>query len=199
MVGRVLFAPLMWPVIIEVGLVAGQHRSEVPVTPDERQVQTLAAKTAHEPLRVTIRPRRPDRRRPGTDRGEHSVERCGELRIPVADEELELGSALPEVDQEVPGLLGGPLPRRVRRHPKDVHPTGADLHHEEHIQPAQPHGVDMQEVTRDSPLAWEAPNVRHVGSDRRGAGPNRAEAKILRIVPSPTRQPTASTSPWILR
>jgi len=49
-----LLAPLMWPVIIDVGLVAGQHRAEVSVTPDERQVQTLAAKTAHEPLRVTI-------------------------------------------------------------------------------------------------------------------------------------------------
>ncbi len=56
MVGWVFFAPLMWPVMIEVGLVAGKHRSEVPVTPDERQVQTLAAKTAHEPLCVTMRP-----------------------------------------------------------------------------------------------------------------------------------------------
>ena len=46
------------------------------------------------------------------------------------------------------GLLGGPLPRRVRRHTQDVDPTRTDLHHEEHIQPAQQHGAHVQEVTR---------------------------------------------------
>jgi len=99
-VGRALLTPLMRAVIVEVRLVTGQHRAQMSDTEDERQVQALSTQAPDEPLRVAVRPRRPDRRldRPGTDRSEHSVERCGELRIPIADQELELVSALPEVD-----------------------------------------------------------------------------------------------------
>ena len=61
-------------------------------------------------------------------------------------------------------MLGAPLPRRVRRHPHDVDPTRADLHHEEHLQPAQQHGVQhgvhVQEVTRQQPTC--------LGGDRPG-------------------------------
>ena len=119
-------------------------------TEDERQVQALSTQAPDEPLRVAVRPRRANRRldRPGADRGEHGVERGGELGVPIADQELELRGPFPDVSEQVAGLLGGPLPRRVRRHTQDVDPTGADLHHEEHIQPAQQHGVHVQEVTR---------------------------------------------------
>ena len=40
--------------------------------------------------------------------GKDGVERCGELAGAIADEEPERGGAVVEVNQEVPGLLGGP-------------------------------------------------------------------------------------------
>jgi hypothetical protein len=47
------------------------------------------------------------------------------------------------------------------------------------------------------PDAWLARNCRHVGDARRGAGPRPAAARIRRIVPSPTRYPRPSSSPWM--
>jgi hypothetical protein len=39
----------------------------------------------------------------------------------------------------------------MRGDAQDMHPPGADLHHEEHVQAAEEHGVNMQEVTRQDP------------------------------------------------
>ena len=45
------------------------------------------------------------------DRGEHRVERRGELGVPVPDQELEAVRVILEVHQQVAGLLGHPLAR----------------------------------------------------------------------------------------
>jgi len=42
-------------------------------------------------------------------------------------------------------------------------------------------------------------DCRHVSDARRGAGPSPVAATIRRIVPSPTRNPIPSSSPWIRR
>ena len=49
------------------------------------------------------------------------------------------------------------------------------------------------------PDAWAARNCRQVGDARRGAGRSPAAARIRRIVPSPTRYPRPSISPWMRR
>jgi hypothetical protein len=49
------------------------------------------------------------------------------------------------------------------------------------------------------PDAGAARNCRHVGDERRGAGPSPAAARIRRIVPSPTRYPRPTSSLWIRR
>ena len=51
-----------------------------------------------------------------------------------------------EVHQQVPGLLGHPLSRRVGGDSGRVHLAGAVLDEEQHVQAAQEHGVDMEEV-----------------------------------------------------
>jgi hypothetical protein len=51
-----------------------------------------------------------------------------------------------EVHYQVTGLLRHPLTRRVGRDPGQVHSAGAVLDEKQHIQAAQQHGVDMEEV-----------------------------------------------------
>ena len=63
----------------------------------------------------------------------------------------QLTGAFAEIPQEVAGLLGGPRAGGVRGDAQDMHPPGADLHHEEHVQAPEEHGVNMQEVTRQDP------------------------------------------------
>jgi hypothetical protein len=68
--------------------VLGQDTVEVPLAEDQHVVQALAAQRAHEPLRVRVRPRRPDRRpdHPRAIPGEDAVECRGELAVPVTDQ-----------------------------------------------------------------------------------------------------------------
>jgi hypothetical protein len=90
------------------------HRLTAPaadaVTHDQRPVQQLTTHRANPPLRVGVRPRRPYRRRQGSDalRGEDGIEGVGELRVPVTEEELELDlpGAVCQIHEQVAGLLG---------------------------------------------------------------------------------------------
>ena len=59
-------------------------------------------------------------------------------------------------------LLGGPLAGRVRGDAQDVHPPSRDLHHEQHIQPAQGDGVDAEEISGQQP--------RGLGTQERAPG-----------------------------
>src|SRR5439155_25915827 len=100
-------------------------------------VGALLADAADEPLRVAVRPGRPrwDLDEVDAFGGEHGVERGGELRVPVADQEPKRSDPLPHVVQWVAGLLDDPRPGRVRGYAQDVHPPGGDLHHDQYIQP----------------------------------------------------------------
>jgi hypothetical protein len=71
--------------------VLAQDQPQVPFASDQHPVQALAAGTGNPALRDRVRTRRPDRRPddPHCGRGEHSVERRGELGIPVPNQELE--------------------------------------------------------------------------------------------------------------
>jgi hypothetical protein len=57
--------------------VLGQHRPQLPAAQDQHPIQHLTPNRAHPPLRIGIRPRRPDRRHEHLDRlgGEDGVER----------------------------------------------------------------------------------------------------------------------------
>jgi hypothetical protein len=62
------------------------------------------------------------------------------------DQEAERLDPLPHVVHQVAGLLCGPRPGWVRGDTEDVHPPGGDLHHEQHVQPAQGDRVEIEEV-----------------------------------------------------
>ena len=130
-----LLPALVRTVAVIVPRVLGEYLRQVLLAEDQHVVQALAAQRAHEPLRVGVRPRRPDRRldHPRAVPGEDVVERGGELAVPIADEEPELPGSLTEVQHEVAGLLGGPGPGRMSRHAHDMDGPGLDLHHEQDI------------------------------------------------------------------
>jgi hypothetical protein len=123
----------------------------MPFAEEQDVVQALTPKRACEPLGKCIRPRRPDGDldHSGAVAEEDAVECGGEFAVPVADQELEPPGPLAEVHEQVPRLLGGPGPGRMRSDAQDVHGPGLDLQHEQHIQTLQQHRVHMQEVTRE--------------------------------------------------
>ena len=128
--------------------VFAEDQLQMPLAGDQHPVQALAASAAHPALRDRVRPRRLDRRLddPHADRGEHRIEPNGEHRIPVTDQEFQAVSTALEVHQQIAGLLGHPLPRRVSGDPGQVHTAGAVLDEEQDLQAPQKHGVDMEEV-----------------------------------------------------
>jgi hypothetical protein len=147
---RLLLQPLVWTVAVIVPGVLGQDAAEVPLAEDQHVVQALAAQRANEPFRECVRPRRSDRRpdHPRAVPGKDFIERRGELAVPVADQELELPGPITEVHHQVAGLLGSPCSGRMGGDAEDVHGSGLDLHHEQHVHAPEKLRIDVQEVAR---------------------------------------------------
>jgi len=112
-----------------------QDHAQVPWPTDQHPVGDLGPDGAHPALGMSVRPRAPrrDLHRPDPRGEQHRVERLSELPGPVPDQELEPSGALPQVHQEVPGLLHRPRAVRMRGHAQDMDMAGADLDHEEHV------------------------------------------------------------------
>jgi hypothetical protein len=128
----------VWSVLVVVRHVARQHRLEMPSSQDQHPVEQFTTYRADPAFGERVRSRRTHGRPQDPDAlgGEDRIEGVGELRVPVADEELELDllSAVCELHEQVTGLLGHPRSGRVRRHAQDMNPAGRQLHHEQHIQ-----------------------------------------------------------------
>lgn len=94
--------------VVEVlGALGGRsHGVAFPV--EQQPVGALRADAAHEPFRAAIRPWRSGRNLDDVDAfgGEHGVERVGELRVPVTDQEPERPDPLPHILQDVTGPAG---------------------------------------------------------------------------------------------
>jgi hypothetical protein len=84
-----------------------ENEAEMPLSRDQQPVQALAACAGDPAFGDGIRARRADGSLdyPPADRGEHCVERRGELGVPVPDQEFQAASAALEVRQQVAGLL----------------------------------------------------------------------------------------------
>jgi transposase len=167
------------PVLVVVRQVARQHFLEMPLTQDQHPVEQLTTYGADPAFGERIRSRRTHRRPQDSDAlgGEDRIEGVGELRVSVADEELELDllSAVGEVHDQVAGLLGHPRSGRVRRHAQDMNPAGRQLHHEQCIQALEQDRVDMKEVARHNPLGLRrqelSPRQPRAAGCRVDAGP----------------------------
>jgi hypothetical protein len=111
------------------GLALTQDRPQMPLAEDQHPVGDLSPGSEHEPLRGCIRSRTAGRDLHGLDAsaGQDRVKRRGELPRPITDKEPEVRCAVPEVHQEVAGLLGGPGAVGMGGDPEDVHVTALDL------------------------------------------------------------------------
>ena len=130
---------------------------------DQHAVQKLAAQGADQALADRVHARSLDggAQDPGARGLEDGVERGGEVRSAVAEQEPDVLE--PPVEGEVAGLLHCPLTGGVGGDATEVHPAGAMLDEHQDIEAFQQHGVHVQEVNREDPagLAWR--NCRHVG------------------------------------
>jgi hypothetical protein len=76
-------------------------------------------------------------------------------------------------------------------HAQDVHGTGLDLHHEQHVQPVEQHGVDVQEVTDQDArgLSGQELPPRRRCPPGRGAEAGAGQDPADRPLPHPVAQP----------
>ena len=145
---------LVRAVPVEVGDVLVEDLPGVALVVDQYPVGAFVADGPYEPFDVAVRLRRPRRNLDHLDVlvGEDGVEPGGVLVVAIADQEPEAVDASAQAHHEVADLLGAPVPGGVRGDAEQVHPSCPDLHRDEHVQPAQQNGVDMEEVDRQQPF-----------------------------------------------
>jgi hypothetical protein len=81
--------------------ITSENSLQVASVPNQRPVQTLGSDRTHPPLGIRVRPWRPRRDLYHVDacRGEHRIERGGELRVSIADQKPKLAGAFAEIHQ----------------------------------------------------------------------------------------------------
>jgi hypothetical protein len=109
--------------------VVAQHPLEVPSSDDEEPVQALAPQGAEPTFHHGVGAGRSHRRADNLHAlgAEDLIGGGGELGVPIVDQEPELRRALAECTDEVPCLLGHPLPGRVDGDPGQMHDPASDL------------------------------------------------------------------------
>jgi len=146
--------------------------------------------------------RRPHRRRQGSDAlgGEDSIEGGGELRVSVADEELELPDAAGQVYQQVAGLLGHPHPSRAGGHHEDVDLAGRQLDHQQHVPTLEQDRVDVEDVGGQDRFALRRTGIAAT-SAQPGVVPGALPARLSssHSVLGATLTPSRASSPWMRR
>ncbi len=176
---------------------------EVAAVHDQEPVEALTADGPDLPFDVRVRPRRPYRRADGPDplRAEHLVERSCELVVAIVDQKPDRLRPLNERLDDVPRLLGGPLPGGVRGDSGELHAPGGQLDEHECIEATEQHGVDGEEIAGDDPVGLcaqeRAPPLRRPA--RSGAGSMPACWRIVHTVLAAIRIPSPESSPSIRR
>ena len=133
---------------IGVCLVLGQDRLGARGVEDQDPVEQLAVAAAHESLADRVRTGRPDRDLDDTraSAGKDGIEGGGGLGVPIPDQEPDPAAGVVQAHQQVAGLLGHPRPGRMRCDTEDPDPARVVLDHEEHVQPLEGDGLDVEEV-----------------------------------------------------
>jgi len=192
-------APAVGKVVIGVLV---QDQPQVPFADDQHLVQALAAggRDRHSAI-ASARVARTGVDDPHVGRGDHGVERGGELGIPVTDRELESVGVVLEVHQQATGLGGYPLTWGWTVIPARSTRGGGVLDEDQNSQAAREHGTGMEEVRSNDRRACPARNTRQVCPVRPGCG---IELGIVENLPrrqdrEPNEPSVLSTSSSALR
>jgi hypothetical protein len=136
-------------VVLDVGV---EHCCEVAASADEDPVEAFSADGGDEAFGVGVglgsANRGADHREPLG--AEHLVERGGELRVAVADQEPAGREPLTKCQREVAGLLGDSGSGRVGRDAGEVDATGVEFNEEQDVETSQEDGLDAEEVGRQA-------------------------------------------------
>jgi hypothetical protein len=84
-------------------------------------------------------------------------------------------------------------------HASDPDGPGVVVDEEEHVDPAEQHGIDAEEVARDQTLRLSSEELRPVGPDRRGEGLMSWRFRIAQTLDEAIGMPMVASSPWIRR
>src|ERR671934_181472 len=131
---------------------------ELAAADDQQPVEALAADADHPALYVRVRVRRLHRSADDLDLlgRQEGVEGTRELRVAVVDQEPHLPVAVVELHQQVARLLQHPSPVRLVGAGEILDPAAADREEDEHVEAAQPDGVDGEEVAGEDRLTVRA-------------------------------------------
>jgi len=125
-----------------------KYSFEVTVAQNDEPVEAFGADRPHPSFRESVGPRRSNWRldHPHSLGAEHLVETCGELGVPVSDEELDGAPLVNETTDQIASNLGDERAGRMASHTEDVHFSGRQLDDEEHVELLERHGVHREEV-----------------------------------------------------
>jgi hypothetical protein len=136
---------------------------------------------------------------PGAAGLEDGVERGGEVRSAVADEELNVPEPLVEGESDVTSLLDRPFAGGVGGNAAQMHPAGFMLDEHQDIQSLQQHRVHVEEVNGEDPGGLGVQELSPGRACAMGAGSMPAARRISQTVEGATVTPSFVTSPWIRR
>ena len=181
--------------------VVGQDPFEVSSVPYQDPIQAFGADGAYPAFGVGVRLRRPrwGPERLDAGRGENCIERRGELAVAIADQEPELGGALVEVHQQIPGRLGHPGAGRVGGDAGQVHPAVLEFDDEQDVQPGQPDRLDGEEVAGQRPGGLGAQKLRPGWAAASWRWSEAVRRRMVRTEVADTRMPSLRHSPTMRR
>src|ERR1039457_2955474 len=128
----------------------GEHALEMTLVSDEQPVEAFCARGANEPLCERVGTRRAERclDHPSANRGDHLIEGPDELRVAVADQELDYSAFVLERHCKIASLLGDPAADRVLGDTGQEDLAALEIDKEQHIEPTERDHVDVEKVTR---------------------------------------------------
>src|SRR5206468_9558360 len=125
-VGDVLCDALVRPGRVVVRLIFRKYSAQVRLAEDQRPVEEFAPQGADEALADRVHAGRlnGDAQDRGAGDLEDGVERGGEVRAAIADQEPDVLESLVEAEGQIPGLLHGPLAGGAGGDAAEMHPAG---------------------------------------------------------------------------